>query len=164
MCCGWPQQNQQRTQQQQQRPAYNSTNALQPAYNNIPVPMDLSHTRTPYNRRQYQSNNAYTNATQAEYNNVANTPVQQDYQCRRPKGPCFNCGKVSHFAKDCCSNLSANINYMDAINEDMQYIPQPNITPRPDVNQLVAQIDALSKEDHDSLIEAMGSSQDFLPA
>jgi hypothetical protein len=53
---------------------------------------------------------------------------------------------------------------MDAIDEDMQHIPQPNITPRHDVNQLVAQIDALSKEDHNSLIEVMGSSQDFLPA
>jgi hypothetical protein len=53
---------------------------------------------------------------------------------------------------------------MDAIDDDMQHIPQPSITPRHDVNQLVAQIDALSKEDQDSLIEAMGSSQDFLPA
>jgi hypothetical protein len=53
---------------------------------------------------------------------------------------------------------------MDAIDKDMQHIPQPSITPRPNINQLVAQIDALSKEDHDFLIEAMGSSQDFLPA
>jgi hypothetical protein len=49
---GRPQQNQQRPQQSQQRPAYNSTNAPQPAYNNIQVPMDLSHTRVPYNRCQ----------------------------------------------------------------------------------------------------------------
>jgi hypothetical protein len=53
---------------------------------------------------------------------------------------------------------------MDAVDEDMQYVPQPNISPHPDVNQLVAQIDALSKEDHNSLVEAMGSLQDFLPA
>jgi Retrotransposon gag protein len=39
---GHPQQNQQRQQQQQQRPTYNSTNAPRPAYNNVPVPMDLS--------------------------------------------------------------------------------------------------------------------------
>jgi Retrotransposon gag protein len=37
-------------QQQQQRPMYNSTNAPHPAYNNIQVLMDLSCTRTPYNR------------------------------------------------------------------------------------------------------------------
>jgi Retrotransposon gag protein len=45
-----PQQNQQRPQQsQQQRPAYNSINTPCPAYNNIQVPMNLSHTRAPYN-------------------------------------------------------------------------------------------------------------------
>jgi hypothetical protein len=53
---------------------------------------------------------------------------------------------------------------MDAVDEDMQHVPQLNIAPRANVNQLVTQIDALSKEDHNSLIEAMGSSQDFLPA
>jgi hypothetical protein len=71
---------------------------------------------------------------------------------------------MGHFAKDCRSGPSASINYMDTVDEEMQHVPQPNITPCHDVNHLVAQIDALSKEDHDSLIEAMGSSQDFLPA
>jgi hypothetical protein len=71
---------------------------------------------------------------------------------------------MGHFAKDCRSRQTANINYIDTVDEDMRYIPQPNLTPRRDVNQLVADIDALSKNDHDSLIEAMGSSQDFLPA
>jgi hypothetical protein len=46
----------------------------------------------------------------------------------------------------------------------MQHVPQPNITPCTNVPQLVAQIDALSTEDHDALIEAMGSLQDFIPA
>jgi Retrotransposon gag protein/Zinc knuckle len=139
-------QNQQRP---QQRPNYNSTNAPRPAYNNIQVPMDLSRTRTPYNRRQYQSNNTYSNSTQTEYSQVADAPVQQDYKPRRPKGPCFNCGKIGHFAKDCRGGPSASINYMDAVDEDMQHVPQPSITPRHDVNKLVAQIDSLSKEDHD---------------
>jgi Retrotransposon gag protein/Zinc knuckle len=160
---GRPQQNQQRPPQQQQRPQYNSTNAPRPAYNNVQVPMDLSRTRAPYNRRQYQ-NNAYSNTTQTDYNRVADVPVQQDYRPRRPKGPCFNCGKMGHFAKDCRSGTSASINYMDTIDEDMQNVPQPSIAPRHDVNRLVAEIDALSKDDQDSLIEAMGSSQDFLPA
>jgi Zinc knuckle len=163
---GRPQQGQQRPQQQQQqqRPQYNSTNAPQPAYNNVQVPMDLSRTRTPYNRCQYQGNNTYTNTTQPDYNNAANVQGQSNYQRPRPKGPCFNCGKIGHFAKDCRSNPSSNINYMDAEDEDMQNIPQLNITPRANIGHIKAQIDALSEADNDALIDAMGSSQDFIPA
>ena len=129
---GRPQQNQQRLQQQQQqRPNYNSNMAPRPAYNNVPVPMDLSRTRALYNRCQYQGNHAYTNATvtQDKYNNVADASEQQSYQCQCPKGPCFNCRKMGHFAKDCCSNPSSNISYMDTVDGDMQNVPQPDITP-----------------------------------
>jgi hypothetical protein len=71
---------------------------------------------------------------------------------------------MGHFAKDCCSNALANINYMDTVDEDMQDVPQPNITPRANVAQIKAQINALSTADNDTLIEAIGSSQDFIPA
>jgi hypothetical protein len=163
---GRPQQNQQRPQQQQQqqRLQYNSTNTPRPAYNNVQVPMDLSRTRTPYNRRQYQGNNTYMNATQPEYNNATNVQGQPSYQRLRPKGPCFNCGKIGHFAKDCHSNPSSNINYMDAEDKDMKNIPQPNIQPRANIGHIKAQINALSKADNNALIDAMGSSQDFTPA
>jgi Zinc knuckle len=162
---GQPQQNQQRPQlQQQQRPQYNSTNTPQPTYNNVQVPMDLSRTRTPYNRRQYQGNNAYTNVTQPEYNNATNVQGQSNYQWPHPKGPCFNCGKMGHFAKDCRSNPSSNINYMDAEDEDKWNIPQPNITPWANIGHIKAQIDVLSEADNDTLIDAMGSLQDFTPA
>jgi hypothetical protein len=71
---------------------------------------------------------------------------------------------MGHSAKDCRGNPLSNINYMDVVDEDMQRIPQPTITPQTNVSQLKAQIDALSTEDNDALIEAMGSSQDFTPA
>jgi Zinc knuckle len=86
---------------------------------------------------------------------MANVPVQQDFQCSCPKGPCFNCRKMGHFAKDCHSNPSSNINYMDTVDNNMQYVPQPNTTSHANVAQLKAQIDALSTEDNDALIEAM---------
>jgi hypothetical protein len=107
--------------------------------------MDLSRTRTPYNQHQYQGNNAYTNATQPEYNNVTNVQGQPNYQRPWPKGPCFNCGKIGHFARDCRSNPSSNINYMDTEDEDMRNIPQPNITLRANIGHIKAQIDALSE-------------------
>jgi hypothetical protein len=45
---------------------------------------------------------------------------------------------MGHFAKDCRSNPLANINYMDAIDKDMQYVPQLNITPRANITQIKA--------------------------
>jgi hypothetical protein len=58
----------------------------------------------------------------------------------------------------------SNINYMDATEEEMQSLPQPTITPRTNVANLKAQIDSLSSEDNDVLIEMMGFTQDFTPA
>jgi hypothetical protein len=47
---------------------------------------------------------------------------------------------------------------MDAVDDDMQHVPQPNFTPQTNVAHLKVQIDTLSTKDNDALIEAMGSS------
>jgi hypothetical protein len=66
--------------------------------------------------------------------------------------------------RGCRSPSTSNINYMDVMDEDMQSVPQPTITPQANVASLRAQIDSLSPEDNDALIEMMGFAQDFTPA
>jgi hypothetical protein len=107
---------------------YNSTNTPRPAYNNVQVPMDLSRTQAPYNRRQYQANTAQYNMA------VAQTQERPHH----PKGPCFNCGKPGHFARDCRTLSGSSINYMDTTEDDMQNIPQPMIMPQVNVANLKA--------------------------
>jgi hypothetical protein len=58
----------------------------------------------------------------------------------------------------------SNINYMDAMEEDMQNVPQLTITPQTNIANLKAQINLLSSEDNDMLIEMTGTMQDFTPA
>ena len=53
---------------------------------------------------------------------------------------------------------------MNTVDNDMQNAPQPNIALRANITQIKAQINMLSIEDNDALIEAMGSLQDFTPA
>jgi hypothetical protein len=44
--------------------------------------MGVSRTQVPYNRRQYQGNNAYTNMMSTQYMNAATTQPQEEP--RRP--------------------------------------------------------------------------------
>jgi hypothetical protein len=50
------------------------------------------------------------------------------------------------------------------MDNEMQHLSQPNIMPRTNVAHLKAQINSLSTKDNDTLIDMMGSSQDFTPA
>ncbi len=71
-------------------PQYNSTNA--PRWmNNIPVPMDLSRGRAPFNRRGGQPQN------QGQWRGARGNVAQTEQQPPRTKGPCFKCGKQGHF-------------------------------------------------------------------
>jgi hypothetical protein len=154
------------------QPAYNSTNAPRPSYNNVQVPMDLSRTRTPNNRR---ANQASTSGSAAQ--------VSDDIP-RKPLGPCFHCGKMGHLIKDCRSRQASSayvhnayqhrpipsirpddsISYMDTNEDDMRSVAPPTLAPQSTIASLKAQIDSLSPAENDSLIEMMGGAQDFIPA
>jgi hypothetical protein len=161
--------NQQNPQQPPRQQSYNSTNAPHPSYNNVQVPMDLSRTRAPNNRRFPRVNQTTMDGM------LARLP--------KPKGPCFHCRKMGHFIWECRSHQKGSthlqyayhpctpsilpdnsISYMDTNEDNMKSLPPPDITPRSTIVSLKAQIDALSPTENDSLIEMMGASQDFTPA
>ena len=119
---------------------------------------------------------------------VYRTPSQHRHSQRntttpplhRPKGPCYNCRTIGHFTTDCALYKEENIDYSDdqSLNMDetpdymndedpeMDQIPGPTLQPQINLAQLKAQMNALSNEEYDKLIQRMGEThpQDFLDA
>ena len=149
--------NQYQQRQTPPAPQYNSSNALR-SLNNQPVPMDVSHTQFP--QQHFQANVAgYNQQYSDEETQVAQTSIPP----RRPKGLCFNCGIMGHFATDCRRCKETHVNYMDFQDPELNRVPEPTIQPQANIAQLKAQLDALNKQENDALIGLMGGgqSQDF---
>ena|SRR6266850_1470489 len=144
--------------QYQQRPTpptpqYNSSNAPR-SFNNQPIPMDVSCTQFP--QRHFQANVAdYNQQYSDEEIQVAQTSIPP----RCPKGPCFNCGIMEHFATDCRRCKETHVNYMDFQDPELNRVPEPTIQPRANVAQLKAQLDALNEQENNTLIGLMGGGQ-----
>jgi len=133
-------------------PQYNSSNAPR-SMNNQPVPMDVSRTRFPC--RQYQANIAEYQQPYDDRIQVAQTSAPP----HRPKGPCFNCGIIGHYAADCRRRKETHVNYMDYQDPEMDEIPGPSIQPWVNMALLKAQLDALNTQENDALIGMMGGAQ-----
>ena len=115
--------NQYQQRQAPPAPQYNSSNAPR-SLNNQPVPMDISHTQFP--RQCFQANIADYNQ---QYSDEEIQITQTSIPLRRPKGPCFNCGIIGHFAIDCRRHKETHINYMDFQDPELNRIPEPTIQP-----------------------------------
>jgi hypothetical protein len=111
------QRNNYQGQRQPQHTQFNSSNT--PAHmNNQTVPMDTSaRTRAPVNRgfrNQFRSNAAQTG--------------QDNQRPRPPKGPCFKCGRMGHFACECHSGTQINMmDYQDDNQDNLQDPMEPEI-------------------------------------
>ena len=118
---------------------YNSTTAPQ-WMNNMPVPMDLGHTRVSnwcYNNRGVQGHIAQTNRA----------PLQ-----------CFNCGKEGHFTRNCHQGQWSRANLIDF--DDLQ--SDTTLAPPGDrIVQLSAEIDLISIDKWVKLAQGMGVAEDF---
>ena len=111
--------------------------------------MDIGHSRFLNNhfnnRNRFNNRSCQLRANAAQYDEEDTTQdkihAAQTDQPHKPKGPCFNCGKMGHFAAQCRGG--ARVKYMDAYEGEDQ-IPPPNIKPRINVAHIKAQINMLS--------------------
>ncbi len=124
---------------------YNSTNA--PRWmNNVPVPMDLSRGRAPFNRRGGQPSG------QGQWRGARGNVVQTDQPLPRTKGPCFKCGKLGHFARECRSQTQINNTHYLNDQDDMIGI-QPPLQLSNLLSNALAAFDSLPNEQKDKLIQ-----------
>ena len=134
---------------------YNSTNT--PRWmNNVPIPMDLGHTRTP-NWRSNNRGRTQGNATgfgPAPRNNTTGPPPGNT------SNNCFECGQTGHYARNCpCHRRGqAKANLIDFNNEYDNY--EGSETPDP-INDIKQQLNAMSLDKKAKLAEEMGVSEDF---
>ena len=142
---------------------YNSTNALR-WMNNILVPMDLSRGRAPTNREGGQSRQSQWPGQQSQgqwwggqqsmqqqwqgaWGNVAQTNQMLPWA----KGPCFKCGKMGHFARECHSRTQINnAHYLD--DQDDMFGIQPPLQPSNLLSNTLAAFDSLPNDQKDELI------------
>jgi hypothetical protein len=141
------------------QPRYNSSNAPK-AWNNVPVPMDLSRGRFSSNR----NNQRFTrgNTTQVE------EPQRWGPRPQRIR-KCYNCDKPGHFAAECHQPKRTQArqayvqDYMDQ-EEDLSEI-QEAINPTNLLNNTLKVFDTLPLEQKDALIAKYeGKKEDFAAA
>ncbi len=126
--------------------------------------MDLDRTRAArqgYHGRGYQGYQGYQGHVAALGERGGPQNYQPPYRPPAPKGACFKCGQMGHFARNCPrKRKQENINLLDCEDEDSIAIP-PIPLPRDKVALVKQQLTSLTDHEWDALAKEMGLDEDF---
>src|SRR5258708_21439234 len=130
-------------------PPINSSTAP-PAFNNRPVPMDLSRTRAP-NQWGRQRGNARSHGNQT-------TP-------RTTNNACFECGQVGDYARNCPirrQRTNANlIDFDEGTFDGEMAVDSGDTSTQGKINALRQELMGMPQEERDRLAKEIGPQEDF---
>ena len=130
-------------------PPINSSNAP-PAFNNRPIPMDLSRSRAP---------NRWGQRRGAAQNHVAQmTP-------RPNNNACFECGQIGHYAQNCPTRrqrTTANlIDFNEEAFDDETVVAPEETSTQGRINALCQELMGMPQEEREKLAKDIGPQEDF---
>ena len=152
--------NQRQGQGQGGAPPVNSSNA--PRWmNNTPVPMDLS-----------RRNQRFGNWRGATASNIVPTNLSESSGRKRTIGPCFNCRRMGHFARECCQLKQTQINKGDLLgplrqmeDQDIEMKEEPPNDPLEAFKSNYSQLENQGRaQDAIKYLGELANQGDFLPA
>src|SRR5216684_1975743 len=130
-------------------PPVNSSNAP-PAFNNQPIPMDLSRSRAP-NRWGQQRGTARGHVAQTTPHTTNNA--------------CFECGQVGHYTRNCPTRRRRTMaNLIDLDKEsynDKMVVNQEETSMQGRINMLCQELMGMPQDERDRLAKEIGPQEDF---